>query len=185
MRILSFSLVCVLSTVAAIAKGQEAAGELPPPSTSPPTAPPGYGPPAEPPAVTPLAPPMAELPGNERDVRFMDASMDRVGLFSTAETHPAGTFFFSDYELFLFQFGYAVTDNVQLALTGLLPLIKEQPYFFDLNAKVNFVRSRWFRLAGIVALDVLVDAGGADDLFFGGDSLPSASFASTRPARRA
>ncbi|HSU40290.1 MAG TPA: hypothetical protein VLJ38_12010 [Polyangiaceae bacterium] len=96
------------------------------------------------------AKPIDGAPGTRADEpRFNDANADRAILFSTAETHPKGTFFFSDYELILLQFGYAFTDNLQLTLTGVPPIISQQPYFFDLALKWNFLRTDVVRAAVI------------------------------------
>lgn len=87
-------------------------------------------------------------PGDRKgEPRFQDANADHIVLFSTAETHPKGTFYFSDYELILLQAGYAITDSVQVSLTGVPPLVKSQPYFFDLAIKGNFLRTEVVRLA--------------------------------------
>lgn len=88
------------------------------------------------------------------DVRYIDANVDRIFISSTAETHPEGTFFFSDYNLILLQFGYAITDTIQLSLTGVPPLVDGQPYFFDLASKFNLLRSQ-FRFAAQAALDII------------------------------
>lgn len=96
-------------------------------------------------------------PGDRKgEARFHDANADHVVLFSTAETHPKGTFYFSDYELILLQAGYAITDSVQLSFTGVPPLVKNQPYFFDLAVKGNLLRTDAVRLALIGAGTVVV-----------------------------
>ena len=92
----------------------------------------------------------------EEDLRYADANTDRVILYSTAETHPAGTFYFSDYEIILLQVGYAPTDNFQISLTGVPPLVTDQPYFFDITGKLNVLRTPRFRAALQFAGDVLV-----------------------------
>jgi hypothetical protein len=126
-------------------------------------------------------------PQATEDVRYIDANVDRYIISSTAETHPEGTFYFTDYELFLLQFGYAVTDQIQLSLTGVPPLLEDQPYFFDLATKINVVRSQ-FRFALIGALDLLfVDdetfwgarIGGAGTVCFTGDCWSHASLNGT------
>lgn len=136
---------------------------------APPPPPAGYAsqapPPGGPMPVMPAA--STTLTAEAQDIRYMDANADRVILFSTADTHPAGTFFFTNYELFLLQFGYAITDHVQLALTGLAPMIDEQPYFFDLSLKVNLVRSSAFRFALMGSLDYMWSGGSDGDGFFG------------------
>ena len=101
------------------------------------------------------------------DVRYLDANSDRVILFSTAETHPAGTFYFSDYEIILLQLGYAITDNFQISLTGVPPLVTRQPYFFDVTAKVNVLRTDGFRAALQVAGDVLASPDSNPSSIFG------------------
>src|ERR1019366_2987154 len=85
-----------------------------PPQPLPPGAPP-------PPAAAPDPPAPSGEPG---DLRFRDANADRVILGSTAETHPKGTFFISDYEILLLQVGYAITDQLQVSVTGIPPLIQ-------------------------------------------------------------
>lgn len=95
---------------------------------------------------------VAAAPGDRKDEpRFKDANADHVVLFSTAETHPKGTFYFSDYDLILLQAGYALTDSVQLTFTGVPPIVKDQPYVFDLALKGNFLRTDVVRLAVVGA----------------------------------
>jgi len=172
--------VCVLGlSIATVASAQEpsdssgtnaAADTAPPPE---PTAPDATKPAAPAPAATgPNAADASKAiegaPGTRADEpRFNDANADRAILFSTAETHPKGTFFFSDYELILLQFGYAFTDNLQLTLTGVPPLIKDQPYFFDLALKLNFLRTDVVRAAVI---------GSGMAMFTGQDTDPSSLF---------
>lgn len=84
----------------------------------------------------------------ELDARLLDAGSDHVILFPTADTHPKGTIYFSDYELALLQVGYALTDSIQLSVTGLPPLVEGLPYFADISGKVTFLRITRFRAAG-------------------------------------
>jgi hypothetical protein len=104
------------------------------------------------------------------DIRFRDAHADRVILGSTAETHPKGTFFFTDYEILLVQFGYAATDQLQLSISGIPPIIKNQPYFFDFGLKLNLVRSDVFRAALTGGFDVVTVGGSGTNNgpFYGG-----------------
>jgi hypothetical protein len=121
------------------------------------------------PAWSDDAPPAPPPPPNEEtqprppnkldDVRVVVAHVDRVVFGSTAETHPQGTFFFTDYEILLLQFGYAVTDELQLSIAGLPPIVKDQPYFFDFGLKLNVVRGDVFRAALKGALDVVTTGG--------------------------
>jgi hypothetical protein len=132
---------------------------------------PAHAQPAEPteptePTEAPEARPAGEPGSRREEARFTDANADRVVLFSTAETHPKGTFYFSDYELILLQFGYAITDDFELALTGVPPIVKNQPYFFDLAAKLNVHRGDVFRFAVQAAFDgILVPDSNPSSLF--------------------
>jgi hypothetical protein len=121
-------------------------------------------------------PPLVEAPPEPEpargltlnDLRYRDAHADRVVLGSTGETHPKGTFFFTDYEIFLIQLGYAITDDLQLSLAGFPPILKEQPYFFDLGLKLNIARGPSFRAALLGALDVVIDPKAHTEGAYGG-----------------
>jgi hypothetical protein len=73
----------------------------------------------------------------------------------TAETNPEGTFFFGIYELLGLQFGYAISDEVEFALTGVIP-IDTLPYAFDLSIKWNVFRGERFRIGLFGSLGVYV-----------------------------
>jgi hypothetical protein len=126
--------------------------------------------------VEPPAPPVAPSPGETgslagtaNDMRYRDANADRVILGSTAETHPKGTFYVSDYEILLLQFGYAFTDQLQLQLTGTPPIVQNQPYWFEAGAKFNLYRGDAFRAAITGGLDVLTTGGsGSGGPYYGG-----------------
>jgi hypothetical protein len=166
------SLLFVLQT--ATLSAQEAEPAAPPAEGA--AEPAGTDAAAEPaPAATPAraqepdpAPVTNTAPGrNPEEPRFKDANADRVILFSTAETHPAGTFFFTDHELILLQFGYAFTDEIQLSLSGVPPLVKDQPYFFDLAFKATVLRTEVFRLGLIGAGTIVIAPSSEPDSFFG------------------
>jgi hypothetical protein len=161
---------CVLASLAALsvtlAAGSASAQGAPPPP--PPPAPPAPPPPEPPPATVAAPGEPASGAGSANDVRYRDANADRVILGSTAETHPKGTFYFSDYEILLLQFGYAVTDEVQLQLTGVPPIIKDQPYWFELGGKVNLYRGDAFRAAITGGLDIVTPGGTGANVAYGG-----------------
>jgi hypothetical protein len=115
-------------------------------------------------ALTLAAPAFAE---SLSDLRRVDANTDRVILYSTAETQPAGTYYFSNYEIILLQVGYAVTDKLQVSLTGIPPLFTDQPYFFDVTAKYNLQRGDVFRSAVQVAFDTVVSPKSDPSSLFG------------------
>jgi hypothetical protein len=97
-----------------------------------------------PPALPP--PSAAEQP---RDARYADAHSDHVILMPTAETHPAGTFYLSSYELIILQAGYAISDRVQATLT-FLPIVTDEAWLpFDLSLKGVLVREGRVRVAAI------------------------------------
>jgi hypothetical protein len=125
----------------------------PPPPTAAPPPPAAASAPVETLAAAPAAPRAARLPAT-------DAQADRGVLLPTAYTHPAGTFFMSSYELAILQLGYALTDDVQLSLTGLPPLGDEAASILDLTLKVSLHRGPLLRVAalgstsGVVSRDI-------------------------------
>jgi len=125
--------------------------------------------PPQPNEPAPPPPPVAAPAPSSDDLRFRDANADRVILGSTAETHPKGTFFISDYEILLLQLGYAITDELQLQVTGVPPIIQNQPYYFDFGAKLNLVRGPSFRAAVNGGFDVVTTGGsGSGGPYYGG-----------------
>jgi len=126
------------------------------------TAPPAFTPPpafAPPPAVS--APPAADqvppTKNQSSDPRWSDANVDHVVLVPTAETHPAGTVYFSDYDIALGQVGYAPSDRTEITLSGIPPLGGKNPIgAVDLSVKGVVVRDDRFRLAAIGSVTGLV-----------------------------
>lgn len=84
-----------------------------------------------------------------RDHRYSDAHVDRVLFVPTAETHPAGTFYLTSYEVVLLQAGYAVTDRTQITLSGMPPLANETVLPFDLSLKTVLARAPEYRVAAL------------------------------------
>jgi len=84
-----------------------------------------------------------------RDRRYTDAHIDRVLVMPTAETHPAGTYYFSSYEIVLLQAGYAVSDRTQITLTSMPPLPQEKILPLDLSLKTVLARLPEFRIAAL------------------------------------
>ena len=76
-------------------------------------------------------------------------------LLPTAYTHPKGTVFVSNYEIFVFQVGYALTDYTQISLTA-LPLPSESLTVLDLSLKTAVVRTDLVRAAAIGSISGLV-----------------------------
>lgn len=142
--------------------------QAPTPPASPPPAvaypPPGSGPPAASLSASPPAPP-APAPAEP----IVDPQGDRVLLLPTATTHPAGTFFFSNYELVIFQAGYAFTDATQISVTA-IPAPSESLTILDVSLKSSLYRGGLVRAAAIgsisgaagkeVGLQLLGRAGG-------------------------
>lgn len=127
---------------------QEVQQPPPPPGTygQQPVAP-GYGQPGYAPAE-----PIPTQPEPVEHIRTDDANADHTVLGSTAFTAPRGSVYFSSYELILLQAGAAVTDNFQLTLTTLPPIIEDQPYFVDIAAKYAFLQTPRFHMAAIGSL---------------------------------
>jgi hypothetical protein len=78
-----------------------------------------------------------------------------VLLLPTAYTHPQGTVFVSNYELLVFQVGYALTDSTQISLTA-LPLASESLTILDLTLKTAVVRTDLVRAAALASVSGIV-----------------------------
>ena len=137
--------------------------DAPPPAAEPPTAapPPAIPQPPAPPAAPPPSSPPPPLPGDLEAVRAAtpppgstrvpadDPQADRGVIGPTAYTHPKGTFYFSDYEIALLQFGYAITDDTQLTVTGVPPVTGERILVLDLTLKSTLYRGGRVRFAAL------------------------------------
>jgi hypothetical protein len=77
-------------------------------------------------------------------------------LLPTATTQPAGTFYISNYELFIFQAGYAFTDRTQLSLTT-IPIPSESLTMLDFSLKTTVYRGDLVRAAGLASASGLVN----------------------------
>src|SRR4029079_7875167 len=86
------------------------------------------------------APPPVPLPRPP----VVDPQGDRVILLPTATTHPQGTFFFSNYEVIVFQAGYAFTDSTQLSVTA-IPVSTESVAILDFILKSSVYRGGLLR----------------------------------------
>jgi hypothetical protein len=78
-----------------------------------------------------------------------DPQADRGVIAPTAYTHPKGTYYFSDYELALLQFGYAITDDTQVTFTGVPPLGEERILVLDVTLKSTLYRGGLVRVAAL------------------------------------
>ncbi|HPH69518.1 MAG TPA: hypothetical protein PLF40_27390 [Kofleriaceae bacterium] len=65
----------------------------------------------------------------------------------SALTPPAGTFTFTNYEIFWLTGSYSPTDNLQITLGTAVPLTRDQPFLGTLGAKLQIVKSDRLRLA--------------------------------------
>jgi hypothetical protein len=126
--------------------------ELPPPSAPRPTAAARAAAPTVSTAMS--APPSAPATGR---APASDPQADRVLLLPTAYTHPKGTLYVSNYELVIFQVGYAITDSTQISLTT-LPLANEELTVLDLSLKTALVRGDLVRAAAIGSVSGIVGA---------------------------
>jgi hypothetical protein len=135
----------------------------PPPSAYPP--PPAYPPSAAYPPVPSAANPAPAYPPGSDPVPTLtgyaarpptpserppvaDPQGDRVILLPTATTHPQGTFYFSNYELIVFQGGYAFTDSTQVSVTA-IPIPSESVTALDFSLKSSVYRGGLVRAAAI------------------------------------
>ncbi len=75
-----------------------------------------------------------------------DANAGRVAIMPTALTPPKGTFSFEDWELFLISASYAVTDQLVISGTTMVPVTSDV-YWGFLSAKLQVVKQGNLRVA--------------------------------------
>lgn len=104
------------------------------------------------------------------DPRAADAHCDRVVFLPTADTHPAGTFYVSSYEIAILQAGYALSDRVQLSATLVPPVGKDFLLPLDLSLKAVVARGRQVRVAALASATGLLGFEQGESFFgrFGG-----------------
>lgn len=143
------SLVVVTSLIAsAVAHAQPADPPLGEPEPMPEPAPMPEAAPMPEPAPMPVAPApvpppavVAEPVSTVDKGVIEDANSGRAWWAPTALTPPAGTWSFSDHELLMVSGAYAVTDQLSISLTTLLPVVEDMPLFGILNGKMQIVKS--------------------------------------------
>jgi hypothetical protein len=92
-----------------------------------------------------------------------DANAGRSFLAPTALTEPAGTWSFSDYELFLAGLSYSPTDEISLSATTLLPVVEDMPFWLLVNAKVQVIKTGNVRAVLQGAITYVHDSDGDSD----------------------
>jgi hypothetical protein len=130
----------------------------PAPGPAPVTAPPPTGP-AGPPAGIMLPPPP---PSNVDQGTLEDANAGRNWIAPTALMDPAGTWSFSDFELFVVGASYAPTDKISLSAATLIPVFEDQPFIGLFSAKVQVLKVGRVRLAVQAAATLVLDR--SDDI---------------------
>jgi hypothetical protein len=139
---------CLLVSSAAVA---QPGAEPPSPDSEPAVPPPAPAPPAAmvppPGAPQPLPPGAAQAPSEVDRGVVEDANSGRSWLMPTALMEPAGTWSFTDFELFMVGLGYSVTDRMSISVTTLLPIVSDMPVFLLGNAKLQVIRSGNLRVA--------------------------------------
>jgi hypothetical protein len=99
--------------------------------------------------------PVPEAPASTIDKGTLeDANAGRVAIMPTALTPPKGSFSFEDWELLLVTASYAVTDNLVISGTTMIP-VDSGFYWGFLSAKLQVVKQGNLRVA------VQAGAGGA------------------------
>src|SRR5687768_4361434 len=132
-------LVALLLAVPLLANAQPGADPVPEPAPPPPPSEPPPPPPPEP-APPPAGMPIVVAPPAPATVDrgvIEDANSGRNWLTPTALTPPAGTWSFSDFELLMVSGGYAITDQLSVSVTTLLPVFEEMPFFGILSGKLQ------------------------------------------------
>ena len=141
MRLSYLGLCVALWAAPALAQAPDGSEPPPPP---PPAGPPATAPVmvAPPPAVAAPAPePTTADPGT-----LEDANAGRVAIMPTALTPPKGTFSFEDWELFLISASYAVTDQLVISGTTMVP-VSSDLYWGFLSAKLQVIKQGNLRVA--------------------------------------
>lgn len=152
-RVVVFAVaVLVWSSIALAQPGAgDGTGEPPPPEPAPS---PVMAPPPPPPGPTPPPPGLPPAPTTTVDEGVIqDANSGRNWLTPTALTPPAGTWFFSDFELIFVSLGYAVTDQFTISATTLLPIVDEMPFFGIASAKYQVIKQG--NLRGALQVNIL------------------------------
>jgi hypothetical protein len=134
---------CLVSTLAFAQPGaDDGDGTAPPP---PPAPAPVMAPP---PPTAPMPPPPPQEPASTVDKGIEeDANAGRSWVAPTALTEPAGTWSFSDFQLFLVSLAYSPTDQISLSATTMLPITSGVPFWLLLNGKIQVVKSGNLRVA--------------------------------------
>lgn len=102
--------------------------------------------------------PLPAAPASAIDKGIVDdANAGRSWLMPTALIEPAGTWSFSDFELFMISLGYSVTDQFSVSATTLLPVVSDMPFWLLVNAKFQIVKSGRVRAALQGALTTVRD----------------------------
>jgi hypothetical protein len=100
-------------------------------------------------AEAPEASPVEAMVSSTADPgQLLDSKIDRAFLLPTAQTHPAGSITFNDYELFFVGVTYGVTDDFQITGTTLVPITDETPFMGILSGKYRVPVGDRLRLAG-------------------------------------
>lgn len=154
---------------ASVAIAQPAAPQPPPPEETALPPPPADPLLPQPPTVTePVAP--AKEPGI-----LEDANSGRSWLTPTALLPPAGTWSVSDFELFLVGASYSPSDNFQLSVTTLLPIVKDMPLWLLLSGKLQLVDRGQFKLVAQGTFTYFGDNSGGDNVATYGGSVGGAA----------
>lgn len=134
-----------------VAQAQAPGDEPPPPEPEPEPAPMPAEPMPPPPPPGPVVAPVVVQPpppvSTVDEGVIEDANSGRNWLSPTALTPPAGTWTFSDFQLFVVSGGYAPSDQVYVSATTLLPIVDGMPFFGMLTGKFQVLRSGRLRAA--------------------------------------
>ncbi len=164
MRLPIVASLLALTSVAYAQPGADPSEPPPPMDPGPPVEPAPAPPPPvyAPPPVQPVAyvaPPVSTVDKGVVD----DANSGRNWLSPTALTPPAGTWSFSDFELLMVSGSYAVTDQLSISATTLLPIVEGTPFFGIASIKLQVLKAGSARLALQGAVLHIRDTSGSDD----------------------
>jgi hypothetical protein len=128
-----------------------APAEVEPPATPAPPVAPAAALPVEVVRAAPLPPPAgapaAAIDSDLDPGQLQDSNIDRAFLTPTAQTQPAGSLVFSDYELLFMGLTYGVTNDFQITAMTMVPLGEGAPWVGIFSGKYRLLKTGRLRVA--------------------------------------
>jgi hypothetical protein len=98
------------------------------------------------------------LSAQEISEQFKAADQSLI-VMPTAYTMPKGKQSFTDYELFLIQYAYGITDRTHISAGMVFPIVMDMFKTFTFGVKQNYYRGRLLQSAALVSYNPEVNGG--------------------------